>query len=68
MHDEKYKLRFTASFEATVTVETGGSLVDAIASIVVPEDAVSRYVPNTFVPAADADGNLIVWDEAGTPL
>ncbi len=68
MHDEKYKLRFTASFVATVTVQTGGSLVDAIASIVVPEDAVSRYVPDTFVPAADGEGNVIVCDEAGTPL
>ena len=66
--DEKYRVRYTATFEATVSMSEGGSLAEAIADIVVPQDGLSRYVEGTFLPAADRNGNLIVCDQDGTPL
>ena len=66
--DEKYRVRYVATFEATVSVRDGSSLAEAIADIVVPQDAVSLYVDGSFLPAADEEGNLIICTEDGTPL
>ena len=66
--DEKYRVRYVATFEATVSVRDGSSLAEAIADITVPQDGVSRYVDGSFLPAADQDGNLIVCDENGRSL
>ena len=45
---EAYTVRFTATFETTVVVAKGQNLEDEITDIDIPEDAQSKYVPDTF--------------------
>ena len=42
------KVRYTATFEATITVEDDESVQDAVDDINIPEDNVSKYVEQTF--------------------
>ena len=65
---QTYKIRYRATFEAVISVPSCGSLLDAIVGVVVPEDGVSRHVHGTFEPVADAEGNVVVCGEDGTPL
>ena len=58
-----YKVKFTATFEATVLVKGNQSLKDAVADINIPENAQCRYVEGTFEPAAGAigpDGSVLI--------
>jgi len=57
-----YKVKFAAKFEATVEVEEGESLEDAISDIDIPENAQCRYEPETFEPSnivTDANGDEV---------
>ncbi len=44
----EHKVRFTVTYEATVQVDEGECLEDAIANIDIPENATCTYVPNSF--------------------
>jgi hypothetical protein len=45
---EAYTVRFTATFETTVVVAKEQKLEDKITDIDIPENAQSKYVPDTF--------------------
>lgn len=50
----KYKVKFTATFDAIVTVEDGETLSDAVRDINIPENKQCGYDAGTFEPAAFA--------------
>lgn len=42
------KVRYTATFEGTITVENDESVQDAVEDVSIPEDNVSQYVSGTI--------------------
>jgi len=56
----KVKVRYRVEFEANIEVPANATpreIGDELANISIPEDDVSKYVPDTFDPVTDKDGN-----------